>query len=152
MKSGFLCDVFCSRQINLLYCQKERVQYSHYSFPHLSMCCSSGNCCVVCKIVKALVILVLTLTSVAAFIGVWNTHMVNGAWTFGSQEGSLALLVLVVSFSLWGKKLTKMCPCGSKGACGGCPCGKDNCACDKGCGCGKENCACPKDKDATHKI
>lgn len=83
--------------------------------PIFMSCCSSGNC-TGCKVGQAVVLLVLTITSVAAFIGVWNTHMLASGWSFGTQEGSLAILALVFSFTMWGKKMSKMCPC-NKVAC-----------------------------------
>lgn len=110
--------------------------------------CCKGGACAVCKIVAGLIALVFTLTTVAAAVGVWNTHMTLDGWTFGTTPGSAALFVFVVSLMVWFKTVKKMCPCRSAGcgsgcgsSCGGCPCGKENCNCPKS-GCGKENCGC----------
>ncbi len=97
-------------------------------------CCGSGcgGSCAVCKTLKGLVALLLTLTSIAAFIGVWKTHYVGGAWVFGTQEGSLALLVFIASITLWVKMVTKMCPCHKMMGGGMCPkCGNGPCTCGK---------------------
>ncbi len=96
------------------------------------MCCHGYVYeCMVCKIIRGIVLLLLTLTSIAAFIGVWRTHYVGGAWVFGTQEGSIALLVFILSIVLWHKMLKKMCPCGKMMG-GMCPkCGSDPCMCGK---------------------
>jgi hypothetical protein len=87
------------------------------------MCGSSscGGSCVVCKIVSVIVTIVLTFTTVAAFIGVWNTHHTTAGWIFGTPAGSAALFVFIVSLVMWKKALHKCCGCGSKAA--GCGCG-----------------------------
>ncbi len=90
----------------------------------------------VCKFFTALVLLLVTLTTVAAAIGVWHTHvMPTGVWVFGTAEGSLSLLVLIVSLMAWLKLFKKMCSCGSKMGCG-----TGSCSCGMGgaCMCGKD--------------
>ncbi|MBI1812893.1 hypothetical protein HY285_03605 [Candidatus Peregrinibacteria bacterium] len=86
-----------------------------------------------CKVVKAIVALVLTLTTIAAIGGAWHTLSVGGGFSFGTTDASLALLTLVVSITLWLKVTSRMCPC-RKGMCGGgmCP----------GCGCSAGECKC----------
>jgi hypothetical protein len=85
-----------------------------------------------CKTCAGVVAAVTTVTSVLALFGVWTTHSTAAGWTFGTTDGSLALLVLIVSLAVWLKTCKKLCPCGSKCGCGG------------GCGCGKANCDCGK--------
>lgn len=97
--------------------------------------CGSG--CLACKIIAGLVALVFTLTSVAAFVGVYVTHVTVDGWSFGTLNGSVALATLIVSLAAWLKTVKKLCPCNSKGGCGcgdarggGCPgCGRDSCQC-----------------------
>jgi hypothetical protein len=93
----------------------------------------------VCKLLAALVTLLLTLTTIAAAIGVWVTHHGTGAWVFGTMPGSIALFTFIVSLLAWFKVFKKMCPCG-KGGCGsGCGGG----SCGGGCpGCGNNPCSC----------
>lgn len=99
------------------------------------MCgCTSSARCTVCKILGILATLVLTLTTVAALVGVYRTHVLPGGMSFGTPEGSLALLVLVLSAAIWVKMVWKMCPCPSLKGCGGC----GPCSCPPGhCTCGK---------------
>ena len=121
------------------------------SFFPLSMSCGSCGSCVGCKVCAGIVALVLTLTTIAAFLGVWNTHNTDAGWVFGTTQGSIALVTFIISIMAWKKMVGKMCPCRSKGACGGCPCGKENCSCPRpGAGvdgpkcsmCGKMPCRC----------
>ena len=101
---------------------------------------SCGGSCAVCKAVSAVVALLLTLTTIAAVIGVWNTHhTATGAWVFGTTAGSVALVTFILSLMAWKKVVGKMCPCRSK-ACGtGCGCGTGGGVCP---GCGKMPCKC----------
>lgn len=79
--------------------------------------CSTG-----CVIGKWIVCLLLLATSIAALVGVYQTHVIVGtdparfAIQFGSTSGSLAIIAFVVSVMAFGKKL--MC-CMSK-SCEGC--------------------------------
>ncbi len=111
------------------------------------MCHGSCHCgaCIVCKIVAGLVALVLTLTTIAAVIGVYMTHVSPAGWVFGSTAGSVALVTFILSLMAWFKVVKKMCPCSSKGCGSGCGCGGGSCDCGDGgkCpGCGKSPCVC----------
>ncbi len=101
------------------------------------MSCGSCNCgsCVVCKIVAGLVALVLTLTTIAAVIGVYMTHVSPAGWVFGSTAGSVALVTFILSLMAWFKVVKKMCPCGK-----GCGSGSSCCDSGKGPGCDKGGC------------
>ncbi|TSC57726.1 MAG: hypothetical protein Greene041619_971 [Candidatus Peregrinibacteria bacterium Greene0416_19] len=99
--------------------------------PPLSMCGCSPGMCSACKTIGSLVLLVLTLAAVAALIGVVHTHYVLGSWVFGSMDGSVALITLIVSLLAGYKLMKKMCGCG----CCGSLCTK--CGHDDGCTCGK---------------
>lgn len=99
--------------------------------------------CTICKIVKYLVAILLTLATVAAFMGAWNTHMVGGVLQFGAGDASLALLTFVISITLWLKLVKKLCPCNK----GGCGCGS-GCGCGGGCNCGSKD--CPECNGAKH--
>lgn len=93
-------------------------------------CCSSGNCGV-CKFVRVIVAIVLTLAAIASFLGVWRTHFATGALVYGTPDGSLALLVFVITLHLWHKVVKRLCPCGNK-SCGSCSkCGDIPCSCGK---------------------
>jgi hypothetical protein len=105
---------------------------------------------VVCKIVAAIVALLLTLTTVFAFLRVWSLFVLAGRLVVvpPAYEPYLALLTFIVSLMAWFKVVRKMCPCTSKGCgCGaGCSCG-GKCDCAKGgtCpGCGHSPCTCQK--------
>lgn len=77
-----------------------------------SCACSKG-----CMISKWIVCLLLLATTIAALVGVYQTHVIVGtdparfAIQFGSTSGSLAIIAFVVSVMAWGKKM--MC-CMSK--------------------------------------
>ena len=75
-------------------------------------CCSPG-----CKVCKWVVAILLLLTSIAALVGVYQTHVITGSDSsrvviqFGSTSGSLAIIAFVVAVVSWGKQI--MC-CMSK--------------------------------------
>ncbi len=109
------------------------------------MCgCCSGSRCVICKILGGLAAAVFALLTVASFMAVWRTHVMPDGWVFGTVEGNTAILALVLSVVCLKKTFLKMCPCGSKSACGGGSC-SSGCG-DAGCSacprCGKSPCAC----------
>ncbi len=100
-------------------------------------CCGDkfGTGCGGCKFIVGIVALLTTITTIATLIGVYNTHMTAEGWMFGTLNGSLAIIALLLSVMCWLKLVKKMCPCG-KGSCaggscgGGCPgCGNDPCTC-----------------------
>ena len=109
--------------------------------PTSPMCgCSKGGCAG-CKLFGAVVALLLTLTTIAALVGVWVTHFTESGMLFGSLNGSVALITLIISLMACIKVAKKMCPCAKGacggGSCGGCPCGKAGCDCKSGMDCGK---------------
>ena len=81
----------------------------------------------------AIVALLTTVTTIATLIGVYMTHITPEGWMFGSLNGSVAVIAFLASIMCWLKLVKKMCPCGSKGACGAggmCPgCGHSPCTC-----------------------
>ena len=95
------------------------------------MSCGSGSCggCGGCKVLCGIVALLLTLTTIAAALGVYHAHLgPDGTWMFGTLAGSVSLFTFIVSMVAWLKIVKKMCPCGSKG--GMCPgCGQSPCKC-----------------------
>ncbi len=69
--------------------------------------CSTG-----CMIGKWIVAVLLLLTSLAALVGVYQTHVVSVgadvshmALQFGSTSGSLAIIAFTISVMAWGKKM-----------------------------------------------
>lgn len=111
------------------------VHFSRLLPPISPMCgCSKGGCAG-CKLFGAVVALLLTLTTIAALVGVWVTHFTESGMLFGSLNGSIALITLIISLMAWLKVVKKMCPCGKGGCCdmgGGCGSGKGGCDCKSG--------------------
>jgi hypothetical protein len=64
-----------------------------------------SNCSTPCIVSKWAVAILLFLTSIAALIGVYNTHIVSGGVQFGSSGGSFAIIAFTVSVMAWGKKM-----------------------------------------------
>ena len=103
-------------------------------------CCSSGSCgtrCAGCKALTAIVALLSTLTTIATAIGVYQTHLTDQGWMFGTANGSLAVLAFIVSIMCWLKLVKKMCPCGKKAMCADGSCAGGSCP-----GCGTNPCSC----------
>jgi hypothetical protein len=96
-------------------------------------CGSSCGCgsCVGCKIVTAIVALLVTALTIAALVGVYVTHVTPEGWLFGSLNGSAAIIALLFSLKFWHRLVKKLCPCKKGGCCGGaCPgCGTSPCSC-----------------------
>ncbi len=75
-----------------------------------------ATCSPACMIMKWVVCILLLLVSIAALIGVYQTHVLVGAGTirfqFGSTSGSFAILAFSIAVTAWGKKM-KCCmmPC-----------------------------------------
>lgn len=99
-----------------------------YFLPPLPMC---GCCdCGACKAVRVIVSILLLALTVAAFIGVWTTHMTPAGWVFGTTDASLAILAGVASLTVFHKTSKKLCRCSK--SCGVCPaCGNMPCTCKK---------------------
>ncbi len=64
-----------------------------------------STCSTPCIVSKWATAILLFLTSIAALIGVYETHVVSGGVQFGSTSGSLAILAFTVSIMAWGKKM-----------------------------------------------
>ena len=65
-------------------------------------------CVLPCRIAKWTVCLLLLLVSVAALVGVFQTHVIDFApmrVQFGSTSGSLSILAFTVAVMAWGKKM-----------------------------------------------
>ncbi len=89
----------------------------HSYFHSLSPCMAllskkqTSSCSVCCKVCKWIVMLLLLCTSIAALLGVYQTHVVTGSDAsrmmiqFGSTSGSLAIIAFVASVLAWGKKM-----------------------------------------------
>ncbi len=88
------------------------------------MSCGSG-CgpgCLGCKILKILVALVLTYTTIGALLGAWAAT--GGFSMMASSSATLSLLTLAISSTLWLKVVKKLCPCNK-----GCSCAPGQCHC-----------------------
>lgn len=88
--------------------------------------CSSGSC-FGCKIFRLIYAFVLTLIVLAAFVGVWRTHVLANGMVYGTPDGSLALLVFIIALHFWYRTVKVLCPCRSAGCCSAC--GSDPCTC-----------------------
>ncbi len=68
-------------------------------------------CSTPCMIMKWVVCVLLLITSIAALVGVYETHVILGtdparfAVQFGSTSGSLAIIAFALSVTMWGKKM-----------------------------------------------
>ncbi|MBT4119666.1 MAG: hypothetical protein HOG89_05115 [Candidatus Peribacter sp.] len=62
-------------------------------------CCSFKPCAIVGKIVM----LVLTLTELAAIIAVYKAHFGTGGATFGATTSSLSIVALAINTAVWTK-------------------------------------------------
>ncbi len=85
----------------------------------------SSGCSTGCMIGKWIVALLLLLTSVAALVGVYQSHVISIgadvsrlALQFGSTSGSLSIIAFTISVMAWYKKmvccLSKSCDVCSK--------------------------------------
>ncbi len=76
----------------------------------------SSGACTVCRIVGTIIGIVVLLSTIAALVGVYKAHFLLGGATFGTTNGSLALIALAVNL-MFLKKMSRMCPCGGMCAC-----------------------------------
>ncbi|HVW66668.1 MAG TPA: hypothetical protein VHA78_02960 [Candidatus Peribacteraceae bacterium] len=93
-------------------------------FPPLLMCGSHCECAG-CRAHRFIVALLLILSVIVAFGGVWQTIVMPGTWSLGSAEQSFALLVFVIALMAWFKVAKRLCGCSRKSCCsmcGNCPC------------------------------
>lgn len=68
--------------------------------------------CPGCTVIRWVVTVILSLTSLAALIGAYKAHVLAGGATFGTTSGSLSLLALSVTLALWAKCAVCCCGCG----------------------------------------
>ncbi len=74
------------------------------------------KCSVICKLVKWLVALVLFLVSIAALVGVYQTHVFTDHVEFGSGPGSFAIIAFTIALVAWTKQM-KACMGGDCDVC-----------------------------------
>lgn len=72
----------------------------------LKDCCSYKPCALMAKFLM----LVLTLTEIAALIAVYKAHFGIGGATFGSTTGSLSIVALAINTAVWTKYGQMQCP------------------------------------------
>lgn len=66
--------------------------------------------CGVCSTLSAVLGVFAALTSLAALAGVYMSHFLSEGLTFGTAEGSLALVALAINLFLL-KKMSEACAC-----------------------------------------
>ena len=66
---------------------------------------SKPQCSAGCLITKWVVALLLLLVSIAAGMGIYQTHIVAGGAQFGSTSGSLAIIAFTISVMAWSKQM-----------------------------------------------
>ena len=69
-----------------------------------------GPMCTVCMVVQWVIAVVILLGAIASVIGVYKAHFLVGGATFGTTNGSLALIAMVVSLAML-MKVMMCCPC-----------------------------------------
>lgn len=62
-----------------------------------------------CSVFLGLVAFLLLLTSLAAMMGVVNTHLTSGGIAFGGSGASLALLAFAINIAFFAKFLCYVC-------------------------------------------
>ncbi|MDP7068934.1 MAG: hypothetical protein QF815_00265 [Candidatus Peribacteraceae bacterium] len=72
----------------------------------MKSCCSSAPCAIVGKII----LLLLTLTEIAALIAVYNSLFGTGGASFGSTTGSLSIVAFAINTAVWTKYGQMHCP------------------------------------------
>ncbi len=70
----------------------------------------SSAMCTVCSIVTWIVMVLAALAVVASLVGVYKAHFLAGGATFGTTNGSLALISLVATLAFL-MKMMMYCPC-----------------------------------------
>ena len=71
---------------------------------------SKNGPCTVCKVASAVIGILGLLVTIAAAIGVYKAHILSSGATFGTLNGSAAIIALVISLKLT-KKTLSCCPC-----------------------------------------
>lgn len=78
-----------------------------------------AGCPTGCIVSKWIVCVLLFLVTIAALVGVYQTHVIVGsdparfAIQFGSTSGSLSIIAFVIAVMAWGKKMA----CCMSGSC-----------------------------------
>lgn len=74
---------------------------------------STNRCSPVCVAVRWIVAILLLIAAVASGIGVWETHVRDGAIAFGSSNASFALIAFTLSLWAFMRQMMKamMNPC-----------------------------------------
>ena len=85
---------------------------SFSSFPMFNK--GSSSPCKPCTWVSFIVAILVLLSSVASLVGVYKAHFLVGGATFGTTNGSLALIALVANLAFL-KKVMSCCPCMGSG-------------------------------------
>ncbi|MDD4628589.1 MAG: hypothetical protein PHE68_04330 [Candidatus Peribacteraceae bacterium] len=71
-----------------------------------------NSCSSACAAMNWIVCLVLFLTTLASLAGVYQVLFGGGGATFGSSNGSLALIALAINLMLWSKTMCRcLCSC-----------------------------------------
>jgi hypothetical protein len=66
--------------------------------------------CTVCRVITAILGVLGVLATLAAVAGVYKAHFLTSGAAFGTSNGSLSIIALVVSM-MFTKKVIAMCPC-----------------------------------------
>lgn len=73
--------------------------------------------CAACLVVKWVVAVLLFLATIAAFVGMYKTHVTPTGLTFTTTQGALYLLAFSATVSLWVKHMKGCCKCGGGECC-----------------------------------
>jgi hypothetical protein len=101
------------------------------------MCSGCGSSCGACKAVGVVMLILVTVLTLAAAIGLYMVHVTPAGLVFGTTEGSLSIMALLFCLISWKKICKGVCGCCGKG-CGGKCAGKEG-MCP---GCGHNPCTC----------
>lgn len=66
--------------------------------------------CTVCSVVHWVIAVIILLSAIASVIGVYKAHFLAGGATFGTTNGSLSIMAMVVSLAFLAKMMM-YCPC-----------------------------------------
>ena len=85
-----------------MLCAGSRIKYNTEASLTPSImksCCSSKPCAIIGKVMMIL----LTLTEIAAIIAVYKTHFGTGGASFGATTSSLSIVALAINTAVWTK-------------------------------------------------
>lgn len=66
--------------------------------------------CTVCMVITWVIGVIVLLGAIASIVGVYKAHFLAGGATFGTSNGSLALLAMAVNLAFL-VKMMMHCPC-----------------------------------------